>query len=73
MWQWSLLVVLSQLMIAPFEPLGSCHLQLLSFRIAVLVAIVSARKVGELAALRDGHPVLFLLEFLLVCFYHVYI
>lgn len=52
--QWSLSVVLSQLLLAPFDPLGSYGWQLLSFKIVFLIVIVSVTTVGQLAAWRTN-------------------
>lgn len=51
--QWSLSLVLTQLMKPPFEPLVTCRLALLSRKAAFLVAITSAWRVSKLAALRS--------------------
>lgn len=48
---WELPRVLQALTRSPFEPLGSCPLHLLSYKVAFLVAVTSARRVSELAAL----------------------
>ena len=56
--QWSLHLVLQSLMRPPFEPLATCDLKLLSFKVLFLVAITSARRASELAALRADQPFL---------------
>ena len=56
--QWSLHLVLHSLMSPPFEPLASCDLKMLSLKVLFLVAITSARRAGELAALRADQPFL---------------
>lgn len=48
---WDLNKVLTALMHAPFEPLKSVPLRVLSFKVLFLVAITSARWVSELSAL----------------------
>ncbi|XP_062815884.1 uncharacterized protein LOC134293149 [Anolis carolinensis] len=55
---WNLELVLSQLTFPPFEPLASTDLRLLSWKVAFLVAITSARRPSELAALRVDEPYL---------------
>ena len=56
--QWSLHLVLYALTRPPFEPLASTDLRLLSFKTLFLVAITSARRASELAALRADPPYL---------------
>ncbi|XP_078249919.1 uncharacterized protein LOC144589350 [Pogona vitticeps] len=56
--QWSLNLVLRALMCPPFEPLATCSLKLLSLKVLFLVAITSARRASELAALRADQPFL---------------
>ena len=56
--QWSLNLVLNALMAPPFEPLATCSLKLLSLKVLFLVAITSARRASELAALRVDQPFL---------------
>ena len=56
--QWSLHLVLNALMRPPFEPLATCSLKLLSLKVSFLVAITSARRASELAALRADQPFL---------------
>ncbi|KAM7182065.1 uncharacterized protein RBU57_000616 [Macrochelys suwanniensis] len=53
---WDLNLVLSCLMGPPFEPLASCSLLYLSWKVAFLVAITSARQVSELRALMCNPP-----------------
>ncbi|XP_060550099.1 uncharacterized protein LOC132712496 [Pantherophis guttatus] len=48
---WDLPLVLQALTLPPFEPLGSIALKFLSFKVAFLLAITSARRVSELTAL----------------------
>ncbi|XP_073437441.1 uncharacterized protein [Dendrobates tinctorius] len=55
---WYLNVVLMGLAQSPFEPLSSCTSQLLTCKVAFLVAITSARRVGELQALSAREPYL---------------
>ncbi|XP_078235403.1 uncharacterized protein LOC144584060 [Pogona vitticeps] len=56
--QWSLQTVLHCLTRHPFEPMASCDLKFLSFKTLFLVAITSARRASELAALRADPPYL---------------
>ena len=56
--QWSLQLVLHTLMRPPFEPMATCDVRLLSFKTLFLVAITSARRASELAALRSDQPFL---------------
>uniref|UniRef100_A0ABM5GNR7 Core-binding (CB) domain-containing protein n=1 Tax=Pogona vitticeps TaxID=103695 RepID=A0ABM5GNR7_9SAUR len=56
--QWSLTLVLNVLMKHPFEPMSSCGLKFLSLKTLFLVAITSARRASELAALRSDPPYL---------------
>lgn len=54
---WDLNLVLSRLMGLTFEPLVTCSLLHLSVKVAFLIAITYARRVGELcAALMSGPP-----------------
>lgn len=53
---WDLNLVLSCLMGPSFEPLASCSLLYLSWKVAFLVAIISARQVSELRALTCEPP-----------------
>ncbi|KAF7246172.1 Lamina-associated polypeptide 2, isoform alpha [Varanus komodoensis] len=55
---WSLSVVLHALTEAPFEPLAMTELRLLSWKVAVLVAITSVRRASELSALCVDPPYL---------------
>ncbi|XP_034271909.1 uncharacterized protein LOC117674907 [Pantherophis guttatus] len=48
---WDLNKVLSALTASPFEPLRDVSLRFLSFKVSFLVAITSARRISELAAL----------------------
>lgn len=52
---WDLPLVLQTLTRHPFEPAAMCELRLLAFKTLFLVAITSARRVSELAAL-DSRP-----------------
>ncbi|XP_042315264.1 uncharacterized protein LOC121926389 [Sceloporus undulatus] len=53
---WSLELVLSKLTSKPFEPMATTDLRLLTWKTAFLVAITSARRAGELCALRADQP-----------------
>ncbi|XP_034631512.1 uncharacterized protein LOC117879996 [Trachemys scripta elegans] len=53
---WDLNLVLSCLMGPPFEPLATCSLLYLSWKVTFLVAITSARRVSELRALTCEPP-----------------
>ncbi len=66
---WDLALVLRALQIAPFEPLQSADLRILSMRTLLLVALASIKRVGDLQAFSvdesclefgpgDGHVVL---------------
>ncbi|XP_039182925.1 uncharacterized protein LOC120300682 [Crotalus tigris] len=48
---WDLHQVLQALVAPPFEPIDTCPLKLLSMKVAFLVAVTSARRISELAAL----------------------
>ncbi|XP_060546801.1 uncharacterized protein LOC132711537 [Pantherophis guttatus] len=48
---WNLNKVLNALTLSPFEPLRQVSLRFLSFKVAFLVAITSARRISELASL----------------------
>lgn len=54
--QWLLSLVLSQLMFLPFEPLATCPLDVLSFKMVFLVAVTSVRRVSEITAFRTDVP-----------------
>uniref|UniRef100_A0ABM5G4K6 Uncharacterized protein n=1 Tax=Pogona vitticeps TaxID=103695 RepID=A0ABM5G4K6_9SAUR len=56
--QWSLQTVLHSLVRPPFEPMATCDLKFLSLKTLFLVAITSARRASELAALRADSPYL---------------
>ncbi|KAJ7319818.1 hypothetical protein JRQ81_019329 [Phrynocephalus forsythii] len=56
--QWSLSLVLQQLMRPPFEPLAKALDQLLSYKTTFLVAVTSARRASELTTLRMDLPFL---------------
>ena len=49
--QWDLSLVLDALCDAPFEPIAQASLKLLSFKTALLLALTSAKRVGDLCAL----------------------
>ena len=51
-------LVLSALTKPPFEPIDTCNEKLLSLKIVFLVAITSAKRASELAALRSDAPYL---------------
>ncbi|KAJ1178964.1 hypothetical protein NDU88_004203 [Pleurodeles waltl] len=53
---WELNVVLSRLMLPPFEPIHKASLQHLTWKAAFLVAITSARRVSEIQALCAQEP-----------------
>lgn len=53
---WDLNLVLSRLTGPPFEPLATCSLLYLSWKVSFLVAITSARMVSEFKALTSGPP-----------------
>ncbi|KAF7243280.1 D-2-hydroxyglutarate dehydrogenase, mitochondrial [Varanus komodoensis] len=55
---WSLSVVFQALTWAPFEPLATTDLRLLSWKTAFLVTVMSARRASELCALRIDPPYL---------------
>ena len=55
---WSLSVVLHSLSARPFEPMATVDLRLLTWKVVFLVAITSARRASELAALRIDEPYL---------------
>ena len=48
---WDLKLVLAALQLEPFEPLASVDLKWLSLKVAFLIAVASARRVGEIQAL----------------------
>ncbi|XP_042315420.1 uncharacterized protein LOC121926471 [Sceloporus undulatus] len=52
---WSLDLVLSKLALKPFEPMATADLRLVTWKTAFLVAIMSARRAGELCALRADY------------------
>ncbi|XP_041431344.1 uncharacterized protein LOC121397804 [Xenopus laevis] len=53
---WDLTLVLNALQKPPFEPMHSISIKLLSLKVVFLVAIASARRVSELAALSCRPP-----------------
>ncbi|XP_078519448.1 uncharacterized protein LOC144784508 [Lissotriton helveticus] len=55
---WNLNIVLSQLMKPPFEPIHRADLKFLSWKAALLIALTSARREGELQALTIQGPFL---------------
>ena len=55
---WSLSVVLKSLLGAPFEPMATTDLRLLTWKTVLLVAVTSARRASELCALRMDPPYL---------------
>ncbi|XP_042317564.1 uncharacterized protein LOC121927762 [Sceloporus undulatus] len=55
---WSLETVLGALQSKPFEPLATTDIRLLTWKTVFLVAITSARRAGELCALRRDQPFL---------------
>ncbi|XP_071977728.1 uncharacterized protein [Engystomops pustulosus] len=60
--KWNLSLVLNSLMKPPFEPLSECSLKNLSLKTSFLVAITSARRIGELQALSSKEPFLIISE-----------
>ncbi|XP_040298083.1 uncharacterized protein LOC121009202 [Bufo bufo] len=60
--QWDLSVVLKGLCVPPFEPLNEVDLRFLSLKITFLLAITSAKRVGELQALGASEPYLKILQ-----------
>lgn len=55
---WDLQVVLDELTVAPFKPIRVIHIHLLTFKLALLVAITLAGWVNELQALSIKEPFL---------------
>ncbi|XP_043366177.1 uncharacterized protein LOC122459219 [Dermochelys coriacea] len=55
-WIFNLNLVLSRLTGLTFKPLASCHLLLLSWKVAFLVAIISARRVSEIKVFMSELP-----------------
>lgn len=55
---WQLNLVLNQLIRPPFEPIHRSDLKFLSWKVALLLALTSARRVGELQALTIKEPYL---------------
>ncbi|XP_056412670.1 E3 ubiquitin-protein ligase RNFT1 isoform X4 [Hyla sarda] len=53
---WDLSLVLSRLSLPPFEPLQDAEIKWLSFKVLFLVAITSAKRLGELQALSANPP-----------------
>ena len=48
---WALAFVLDMLCDAPFEPMESVNLKILSYKTALLVSLVSAKRIGDLSVL----------------------
>ncbi|XP_072003573.1 uncharacterized protein [Engystomops pustulosus] len=59
---WDLTLVLNYLIRDPFEPLESCSLKWLTIKVVFLVAITSARRVGEISSLSCRAPFLKILD-----------
>ncbi|XP_041417410.1 uncharacterized protein LOC121393314 [Xenopus laevis] len=59
---WDLALVLKNLCVSPYEPLESCSIKCLSFKALFLVAITSAKRIGELQALSSKEPYLVFLQ-----------
>ncbi|XP_056408476.1 uncharacterized protein LOC130311605 isoform X2 [Hyla sarda] len=55
---WDLVLVLDALNLAPFEPIEEVDLKWLSMKLLFLVAVTSAKRVGELQALSAREPYL---------------
>lgn len=55
---WQLNVVLSGLMKPPFEPIHKAELQFISWKVALLLALTSARRVSEIQAFSVSEPFL---------------
>ncbi|XP_069798950.1 uncharacterized protein [Dendropsophus ebraccatus] len=53
---WDLNLVLSGLTTTPFEPIAEIHIKFLSWKVAFLLAITSARRVGEIRAFSITQP-----------------
>lgn len=53
--QWDLTLVLDALCEAPFEPLQSIGIDMLSYKTAFLLALCSAKRIGDIHAL-SVHP-----------------
>ncbi|XP_066431206.1 uncharacterized protein [Eleutherodactylus coqui] len=53
---WDLNIVLTSFCQSPFEPLSQLSLRLLTLKVTLLVAITSARRIGELQALQCIEP-----------------
>ncbi|XP_071980822.1 uncharacterized protein [Engystomops pustulosus] len=56
--QWDLSLVLDALTMGPFEPIDPSHMRFLTQKTAFLIAITSARRLGELQALSICEPYL---------------
>ena len=59
---WDLSLVLNQLSKAPFEPIDSVPIKLLSFKFTFLLAITSAKRVGDIHAFSIKEPFLRVFE-----------
>ncbi|XP_041441238.1 uncharacterized protein LOC121400955 [Xenopus laevis] len=57
---WDLTTVLHALQGPPFEPLASCSLKFLTWKMSFLLAITSAKRVSDIAALSQKEPWLIL-------------
>uniref|UniRef100_A0A6I8SZB8 Uncharacterized protein n=1 Tax=Xenopus tropicalis TaxID=8364 RepID=A0A6I8SZB8_XENTR len=53
---WDLNLVLTALQGPPFEPLGVCDLKFLTWKVTFLIAIASAKRVSDIAALSHIEP-----------------
>ncbi|XP_069812238.1 uncharacterized protein [Dendropsophus ebraccatus] len=53
---WDLNLVLSGLTSTPFEPISEIHIKFLSWKVAFLLAITSARRLGEIRAFSITQP-----------------
>ncbi|XP_069820445.1 uncharacterized protein [Dendropsophus ebraccatus] len=53
--QWDLNLVLAALTVTPFEPIDDISIKMLTIKMAFLLAITTARRVGEIQAL-SAHP-----------------
>lgn len=59
---WDLTLVLQCLTKPPFEPIGEIPIKLLTYKTILLVAITSARRIGELQALSSKSPYMSILD-----------
>lgn len=53
---WDLSLVLNALTQDPFEPIGEIPIKYLTLKTAFLIAITTARRVGEMSPLVHSHP-----------------